>query len=122
MEATTPNNERMKLRGERKIPERVGRFSNKIVVALPGSHTRELYQEWSLAERSTLAQLRTDMARVNGYLHRIKAVPSKQCACMREKRWSIFFYYARNGMNSEKSYEYARLRGGMICPSDMEES
>ncbi|TQW01406.1 reverse transcriptase [Cordyceps javanica] len=31
-------------------------------------------------ERSALAQLRTDIARLNGYLHRIKAVPSEQCA------------------------------------------
>lgn len=84
MRTTTLNNERMKLRGERCIPEGVGRFSKKIDVALPGSHTREIYEEWSWRERSTLAQLRTDMARLNGYLYRIKAVPSERCTCGQE--------------------------------------
>lgn len=81
MKTTTLNNEQSKLGGERCIPEGVGRFSKRIDVALPGSHTREIYDEWSWRERSTLAQLRTDMARLNRYLHRIKAVPSEQCTC-----------------------------------------
>lgn len=38
------------------MPEGVGRFSKKIDVALPGSHTREIYEEWSWREHSTLAQ------------------------------------------------------------------
>ena len=85
MKSTTLNNERRNLRSERCIPEGVGRFSKNIDAALPGSHTREIYEEWSWRERSTLAQLRTDMAKLNGYLHRIKAVPSEQCACGRAK-------------------------------------
>jgi len=85
MKSTTLNNERRNLRSERCIPEGVGRFSKKIDVALPGGHTREIYEEWSWRQRSTLAQLRTDMAKLNGYLHRIKAVPSEQCACGQAK-------------------------------------
>lgn len=38
-------------------------------------------EEYSWEERSTPAQLRTDMARLNGNLHRIKAVPTGQCEC-----------------------------------------
>lgn len=32
-------------------------------------------------ERTVLAQLRTNMIRLNVYLHRIQAVPSNQCGC-----------------------------------------
>lgn len=85
MKSTVLNNEQRKLRGERSIPEGVGRFFKKIDAALPGSHTREIYEEWSWRERSTLAQLRTDKARLNGYLHQIKAAPSEQCACGQAK-------------------------------------
>lgn len=81
MKSTTLNTERRKLEGERGLPESVGKFSKKIGAALPGSHTREIYEEWSWRERSALAQLRTDMAKLNSYLHRIKAVNSEQCAC-----------------------------------------
>ncbi|KAM3520365.1 hypothetical protein MY4038_009445 [Beauveria bassiana] len=71
MKTTTLNNERRSLRREQCIPEGVGRFSKKIDAALPGSHTREIYEE---------------------------------CA--------------RNGMSSEKSYEQAQARDGMICHTD----
>ncbi|KAM3462860.1 hypothetical protein MY5147_009757 [Beauveria neobassiana] len=81
MKSTTLNIERRKLEGERCLPEDIGRFSKKIDAAPPGSHTREIYEEWSWRERSALAQLRTGMAKLNSYLHRIKAVTSEQCAC-----------------------------------------
>lgn len=81
MKSTMLNKEQMRLRGERCIPEGVGRFSKAINAALPGAHTQKIYEEHSWKERSTLAQLRTDMVRLNGYLHRIKAVSTGQCAC-----------------------------------------
>ncbi len=81
MKSTMLNKEQTELRGERCIPEGVGRFSKTIDAALPGDHTRIIYEEHSWKKRSTLAQLRTDMARLNGYLHRIRAVSSGQCAC-----------------------------------------
>ncbi|KAL4414801.1 hypothetical protein CABS03_02008 [Colletotrichum abscissum] len=45
----------------RALPDNVGAFSKKIDVALPGKHTRELYDELSWKEASILAQLRTGM-------------------------------------------------------------
>lgn len=81
MKSTTLNIERRKLEGERCLPEDVGKFSKKIDAALPGSHTRAIYEEWSWRERSALAQLRTGMAKLDSYLHRIKAATSEQCAC-----------------------------------------
>ena len=49
--------------------------------ALPGKHTRSLYDGLKRSEASTLAQLRTGMARLNGYLHRIGAAESNICPC-----------------------------------------
>ena len=40
-----------------------------------------LYDHLTRKEVGVLAQLRTGMARLNGYLHRIRAAPSDQCAC-----------------------------------------
>ena len=40
--------------------------------ALPGKHTRALYDAFKWREASILAQLRTGMARLNGYLYRIE--------------------------------------------------
>jgi hypothetical protein len=49
--------------------------------ALPGEHTRTLYNTLKRKEASVLAQLRTGMARLNRFLHRIGAVESEQCEC-----------------------------------------
>ncbi len=62
-------------------------------------------------------------ARLNDYLHSNKAVtPSNAPAGRREQRWSISFYNARKGINSDKSYEHARARDGMLCHFDCEEN
>ena len=50
-------------------------------IALPGKHTRKLYDQLTQKEASVLAQLRTGIARLNSYLFLIKAAPSDQCAC-----------------------------------------
>jgi ribonuclease HI len=63
------------------LPEKVGKYSKKVDIALPGKHTRKLYDKLSWKEASILAQLRTGMARLNGYLHRINAAPTDECAC-----------------------------------------
>ncbi|PNH36329.1 hypothetical protein BJF96_g603 [Verticillium dahliae] len=81
MRSTTLNAARRKLRVERRLPDKVGKLSKEIDIALPGKHTRELYNNLSWIEASMLAQLRTGMARLNASLFRIKAVASAQCAC-----------------------------------------
>ena len=63
------------------IPDDVGRFSKKVDAALPGNHTLQLYDRLSWREANVLAQLRTGMSRLNGYLNKIAAAPSQQCAC-----------------------------------------
>jgi ribonuclease HI len=64
-----------------RLPESVGKYSKCIDTALPGKHTRALYDALKRKESDVLAQLRTGMARLNGHLHRIGAVESELCEC-----------------------------------------
>lgn len=79
--STTINVAKEKQRRARSLPVGIGKYSRDMDIALPGKHTRTLYDSLNRREASVLAQLRTGMARLNGYLHRIKAVDSDQCAC-----------------------------------------
>jgi hypothetical protein len=78
--STTIHNSKAE-RATRTLPDGVGKYSREMDTALPGKHTRTLYDGLKRREASVLAQLRTGMARLNGYLHRIGAVESYQCAC-----------------------------------------
>ena len=61
--------------------ERVGEYTRKLDAALLGKHTYFLYNSFKRAEATILAQLRTGMAKLNGYLHRIGASETDQCPC-----------------------------------------
>jgi ribonuclease HI len=81
MKSTMLNNARAKRGTTRSLPEKVGIHSKKVDAALPGKHTRQLYERLSWRERSILSQLRTGMARLNSYLYRINAAPTDLCEC-----------------------------------------
>ena len=61
--------------------ERVGEYTRKLDTALPGTHTRLLYNNFKRTEAGILAQLRTGISRLNGYLYRINAAQTDLCAC-----------------------------------------
>jgi hypothetical protein len=63
------------------LPEGIGKHSKEVDAALPGKHTKAIYDTLNKKEAGTLAQLRTGMARINGYLHRIGASDTDQCDC-----------------------------------------
>lgn len=63
------------------LPDEVGKYSKRIGTALPGKHTRRIYDALTAAQARVLAQLRTGMIRLNGYLWRIGAAPSNKCPC-----------------------------------------
>ena len=81
MKSTILNAARAKQGTTRCLPDNVGVHSKRIDTALPGKHTRKLYENLSWNEANVLAQLRTGMARLNTYLHRINAAPTDRCAC-----------------------------------------
>ncbi|RYC78634.1 hypothetical protein BFJ63_vAg18491 [Fusarium oxysporum f. sp. narcissi] len=67
------------------MPEGVGGYSKRLDKALPGKHTRTLYDALKRRESDILVQLRTGMARVNRYLHRIGAAETETCDCGQEE-------------------------------------
>lgn len=77
----TTNIARSNLPVNRKLPENVGKHSKRIDKALPGKHTKKLYNQFNRREAAVLVQLRTRMVRLNGYLYRIRATDSEQCPC-----------------------------------------
>lgn len=74
---------RKQLSQHQAISNRVGATIKKIDTALPGKHTKGLYQLLSKADASALAQMRTGANRLNSYLFRIGAAESALCACCR---------------------------------------
>ncbi|RBQ84877.1 hypothetical protein VDGD_04845 [Verticillium dahliae] len=67
--------------GHQALPTDVGRYSKRIDTALPGRHTRWIYDGLTAAQASVLAQLRTGMTRLNTYLRKIGAAQDTECAC-----------------------------------------
>jgi hypothetical protein len=80
-----------------KLPTTVGEIVRKIDAACPGSHTRRMYDSLSKRQASVLAQLRTGMTPLNGYLHNIKAVETNVCGCSEavESREHFIFHCTR---------------------------
>lgn len=79
--STTINAARKELKENKTLPEGIGQYSKEMDMALPGKHTRTLYDSLRRGEANILAQLRTGMARLNGYLHRIGAAETDRCDC-----------------------------------------
>ena len=73
--------------------ERVGEYTRKFDTALPGNHTRLLYNGFKRTEANILAQLRTGMSRLNGYLYRINAADTDLCACGQAKETVEHFLF-----------------------------
>jgi hypothetical protein len=57
------------LRKKRELPNGTGKYTTGLDRALPGKHTKLLYDSFERMEAYILAQLRTGMARLNEYLH-----------------------------------------------------
>jgi len=74
-----------------------GEFVRRIDAAWPGKHTRRMYDDLSKRQASILAQFRTGMTPLNGYLHNIKAVKTNLCDCGEavESREHFIFHCVR---------------------------
>ncbi|KAJ5876413.1 uncharacterized protein N7529_001997 [Penicillium soppii] len=81
MKSTTLNIARSQAVPSSELPVNIGRHAKRVDAALPGKHTRQLYDRLTWKEASVLAQLRTGMARLNGYLNQINVAETDQCDC-----------------------------------------
>ena len=93
MKSTTLNLARSQAVPRNTLPADVGKHAKRVDAALPGKHTRLLYDRLSWKEATVLAQLRTGMARLNGYLYRINAAATDQCACGQAKETVEHFLF-----------------------------
>ncbi|KAJ0127700.1 Uncharacterized protein HZ326_23018 [Fusarium oxysporum f. sp. albedinis] len=75
------------------LPESVGSYSKQLDKALPGKHTSILYDALKRRESDILVQLRTGMARVNRYLHRIGVAETDTCDCGQEEETVDHFLF-----------------------------
>ena len=91
MRSTTLNIARTKLPVVDSLRENIGRFSKRIDQALPGKHTKKMYDHLTRKEAGVLVQLRTGMARLNDYLHLINAALSALCSCGQARDCGAFF-------------------------------
>jgi hypothetical protein len=55
------------------------KFLQKIDKALPGKHTKKLYNSLDRVDAAILAQLRTNISRLNTYLYKIKVAETDKC-------------------------------------------
>jgi hypothetical protein len=92
-------------RREKVLPEGVGKYSKAIDTALPGRHTRILYDGLKRKEANVLAQLRTGMTRLNSYLSKIGAAESDLCICGQASETVEHFLF--------RCTRWTRLREGM---------
>jgi ribonuclease HI len=60
---------------------KTGQFLQKVDKALPGKHTKKLYNILNRTDAAILAQLRTNVSRLNTYLHKINIVETDKCEC-----------------------------------------
>jgi hypothetical protein len=69
----------------------------KIDAAWPSSHTRRMYDDLSKRQAGILAQLRTGMTPLNGYLYNIRAAETNLCDCgeVAESREHFIFHCVR---------------------------
>lgn len=86
----------------RSIVGDVGQFTRRLDLALPGPHTRKIYDAVGRQGASVLAQLRTGMARLNGYLHRIGATESERCICGHAKETVEHFLFRCSKWNDHR--------------------
>ena len=97
----TAKSVKLKQGPEKFYKSKVGRFTKSFNKALPGPHTRLLYNGRAKSHANVLCQLRSGINRLNKYLAKINAVETEQCKCGRGEesvdhllfrcpRWSHF--------------------------------
>ena len=63
------------------LPLRIGKAIRELNCALPGPHTKIIYNNLSKDDARIIAQLRTGDAKLNLFLARIKVTEELTCAC-----------------------------------------
>jgi hypothetical protein len=62
-----------------------GQYIKTLDRALPGQHTRKLYNTLTRTQAAVLSQMRSGYCRLNSYLYKIKAAETDKCQCGKEE-------------------------------------
>jgi len=60
---------------------KAGTYLLRLDKELPGKNTRKMYNKTNKTNASILAQLRTNIPRLNSYLRRIEVTETDKCEC-----------------------------------------
>ena len=122
LRSTILNSARSHLPIKKDLPDKIGKHSKRMDKALPGEHTKTMYDQLTSREASVLVQLRTGMARFNEFLHRIGAAQSDRCVrgSARETVDNFLFRCTKRKELRRALFECTTTHRG-ICPSFLEE-
>jgi len=94
---------------------KTGKFLQRIDKALPGKHTKKMYNSLNRANAAILAQLRTNISRLNTYLHKIKVMETDRCECGAPETVQHFLFLCprwrqqRQGKRAELGSRYCNI-------------
>ena len=71
--------------------------------ALPGKYIKKIYDLLTKSEAKILAQLRTGITKLNGFLFRIKATDSEICECGNIKKTVKYFFIYMQPLDAFKT-------------------
>jgi hypothetical protein len=107
---------------------KTGKFLQRIDKALPGKHTKKLYNSLNRADAAILTQLRTNISRLNTYLHRIKVTETDKCDCGVLETVQHFLFLCplwrqqRQGMRAAHGSRYCNISYALGGYSDHKEN
>lgn len=110
---TAYNKARNTLRQPKRIPTGVGRYTKELDAAIPGKHTKKLYDALDKREAGVLAQLRTGMSRLNGYLYKIGATDTEVCGCGRAEETVKHFLFRCSKWDEIRKQHLPRNAGNL---------
>jgi ribonuclease HI len=92
---------------------KVARHLRELDAALPGRHTRKLYDRLSRTDAAILAQLRGGYCRLNSYLHNIGRADSKHCECGQNETVEHFLLVCPRWAQQRQKYWNEDQRRGL---------
>jgi ribonuclease HI len=107
---------------------KTGKFLQKIDKALPGKHTKKLYNSLNRVDAAILAQLRTNISRLNTYLYKIKVAETDKCECGALETVQHFLFLCprwrqkRQGMRAAHGNRYCNISYALGGYSDHREN
>lgn len=100
----------------KKLVPTVGKYSQSLDRALPGKHTRKLYDKLSRNQAAILSQLRTGKNKLNYYLAKAKIIESEVCQCERETETASHFLLRRPRWSIERAKMFTSAQ---VCTGDL---